>query len=174
MATRKIPQIFRLGFCTGTKSYPAQCEQTWHETAQTVHTGFSRAIFKIAACSFIYFRNDSVHTTVETAQTAIRDKTSTTAIRDQTEAVRSSAAPAQKSRRNKRLICEQKAYIRLCAGTKLIRFSVNISSNAEINIRWNVYFRIYIAQSEMRVPMYRKMYQNSGFILVACKRVTSA
>ena len=69
--------LSRIGFCAGTNTYSVYCQQTRHETAQTVHTGsIYAAILKIAAFSFIYFWNDSnsVQTTVKTARKAIRNK----------------------------------------------------------------------------------------------------
>ena len=64
------------------------------------------AILKIAASSFIYFRNNSfsVHTTVITARKAIRYKTQLFQYR--------SGAPTQKLCRNRRFVCEQKVRIR--------------------------------------------------------------
>ena len=55
--------LYRIGFCAGTKSLPVWCEQTPRETAQTVHTGSICALTNYSILnSFIYFRNDSVHT----------------------------------------------------------------------------------------------------------------
>ena len=66
--------LYRIGFCVGTNTYPVYCQQTRHETAQTLD--ICAAILKIAAFSFMYFRNDSnsVQTTVEIARKATRNK----------------------------------------------------------------------------------------------------
>ena len=41
--------LSRIGFCAGTNTYSVYCQQTRHETAQTVHTGsIYAAILKIA------------------------------------------------------------------------------------------------------------------------------
>ena len=77
-------------------------EQTRHKLFTLVTGSICAAILKIAASSFIYFRNDSDHTTVANG-------TKSYPIQDVT-LFRHSGAPTQKLYRNRRFVFEQKSY----------------------------------------------------------------